>query len=393
MAKEARVAVVKGEEARTMVAEAVGLVGGMEKFVRKGSTVLIKPNLGFPPPQGKKACELTTEPAVVQSLIALARAAGAKKVLVGDGPVPGISSRFMFNITGMEKAVTEAGGEVRFFDEEPYATKEVPGGIVLRKANLPRAVLEADIIINAAKMKTHPLNKVTLGFKNLVGLHRKEERPAWHRMPQFAYYLVDLAKCLKPALTVIDAIVAMEGRGPVVGDRVDMGLIICGEEMLSVETVASALMGFDPAEIPSIAVAAKDWRASRSVENIEVIGEPTEKARRFFKRAVASIVHPAENVAVYPGGACFGCELWIDRTPPPFEAHPDRKYAVLVGETPKFPHDGPIADEVWLLGNCAIKQKTRAKGLAPRMVLIKGCPPHAWFFKNVVLRQWKIPEG
>jgi len=54
MAQRARVAVVKGEDAGHIVAEAVGLLGGMEKFVGKGATVLIKPNLGFPPPQGKK---------------------------------------------------------------------------------------------------------------------------------------------------------------------------------------------------------------------------------------------------------------------------------------------------------------------------------------------------
>ena len=393
MVQRARVAVVKGEDATRMVAEAVGLVGGMEKFVRNGSTVLIKPNLGFPPPEGRKACELTTEPAVVQALVGLAREAGAKRVLVGDGPIPGISSRFMFKITGMAEAVAEAGGEVRHFDEEPYGSRAVPGGTVLKEANLPRAVHEADVIINAAKMKTHPLNKVTLGFKNLVGLPPKEERSAWHRMPAFAYYLADLAKCVKPALTVIDGIVAMEGRGPVVGERVDMGVVVCGAEMLSVETVASVLMGFDPAEIPSIAVAAKESPASANLETIEVAGVPTERARRFFRRAVAGIVHPAENVAVYPGGACFGCELWIDRTPPPFDVRPDRKYAVLVGETPKLPPDGPIADEVWLLGNCAIRLKNRAQRLAPKTVLIKGCPPHAWFFENVIPRLWKLPQG
>lgn len=393
MGEGARVAVVKGENPGRMVADAVGLVGGMEKVVRKGATVLIKPNLGFPPPEGRKASEATTDPAVVQSLVALSREAGAKRVLVGDGPIPGISSRFMFKITGMEKAVAEAGGEVRHFDEEPYTPRAVPGGIVLREANLPTAVLEADVVINAPKMKTHPLNKVTLGFKNLVGVPPKEERSAWHRMPAFAYYLADLAKCVRPALTVIDGVVAMEGRGPVVGDRVDMGVVVCGEEMLSVETVTSALMGFDPAEVPSIVVAAKESPACANLEAIEVAGVPIEQVRRFFKRAVANIVHPAGNVTVYPGGACFGCELWIDRTPPPFEVGSDRTYAVLVGETPRVPAEGPIADEVWLLGNCAIRQKNRAQRLAPKTVIIKGCPPHAWFFENVIPRQWKLPQG
>lgn len=386
------VAIVRGRDHARSVADAVGLVGGMQKFVEKGATVLIKPNLGFPPPRGREPHELTTDPRVVRALITLAREAGAKAVLVGDGPIPGISSRFMFEVTGMDRAVAEAGGEVRHFDEEPYAARDVPGGTLLQKANLPSAVLEADVVINAAKMKTHPLNKVTLGFKNLMGLPPKGERPAWHRMPEFAYYIVDLAKCVRPALTLVDGIVAMEGRGPVVGSRVDLDLIICGEDMLSVETVASTVMGFDPAEIPSIAVAAKDAGVSAGLDGIPVVGERIEDVRRFFRRAVAGIVHPAPNVTLYPGGACFGCELWADRTPPPFDVQPDKTYAVLVGETPRVPRKGPIADEVWLLGNCAIRQAERAKRLAPRTVQVKGCPPHAWFFKNVVLRQWELPS-
>lgn len=129
------VAVTKGtrEEAKKVIREGLGLIGGINSVIKKGDTVLFKPNMGYPPPPDMPPWTNNTDVLVLTALTELCLEAGAKKVITGDGCAHGVKARYLFPATGVQEAIEKAGGEISYFDEEPYLTREVPCGILLKE--------------------------------------------------------------------------------------------------------------------------------------------------------------------------------------------------------------------------------------------------------------------
>jgi uncharacterized protein (DUF362 family) len=378
------VAVVKSPDVRFSIAEVIKLLGGIEKFVKPNDFVFIKPNIVAFPPPGRPPTDLITDPQLVASLVEHCFRAGARKVAVGDGPGLGFPSRLVYEQVGYEKPIRDAGGEMAYFDEEPLVNVEVPGGHVLHEIRVPKIVNEADVLLNVPKMKTNSMGGgVTLGIKNLFGIPPFDDRPPWHRWPELHYMLVDLVRLFRPALTVIDGLVAMEGRGPIAGPSIRMDLVIAGSDVVSVDSVGASIMGFEPFEIPSIQVAQKQEIGVAELDRIQILGTPINEVQKRFFRSIGPIVHPAPNVKVYPGGACYGCAVWIATVPNPLAINPNLKYVLITGQTPRVP-DELEADEVWVLGNCAASYVKKLRKLECEIHFVPGCPPHAWVAENIL---------
>ena len=381
--KKSVVAITKGGrwEAKKLIKESLDLIGGINTVVKKGDTVLLKPNLGYPEPPGMPPWTCTTDLLVLAALTELCFEAGAKRVVTGDGCAHDIEGSYMFQSTGIQEAVEKVGGEVIDFFEEPHLTVEVPGGILLRKQALPKIVLDADKIINVPKIKpTRVGNKFTLGVKNMFGVIPHTERLPWHRMPEFVFLLTDLMKVVKPALTVTDGLIIQEGNGPRFGDVVDLGVIITGIDPIATEAVTMLVVGHEPHEQPVLAIAEKYGIGTSDMEQIEVRGKSIESVRRYCKLAPYSFAHPSPNVVEYVGGACEGggCGLWLQYTPYPWEIDKKKKYAVIIGQTPRLPEKF-TEDEVIIMGTCAIQSKAKIsracrEGVTPQ--IITGCPPY-----------------
>jgi uncharacterized protein (DUF362 family) len=137
-------------------------------------------------------------------------------------------------------------------------------------------------VISAAKMKTHMATKVTLGMKNMFGLLPDKFKGKFH-MNGISKVVVDINTVIKPALTVIDGFVAMEGRGPTDGTPVKMDLIIAGKDVVATDATAARVMGFDPHEISHIRTAAQ--KGLGNIDNIEIVGSKLEDVKRVFKRS------------------------------------------------------------------------------------------------------------
>lgn len=306
--------------------------------------------------------------------------AGARKVITADGPAHGVKGQYMLANSGIEAAIKKAGGEVRGLDEEDYLLRKIPNGIVLREQWLPRICLEVDAIVNVPKIKPTRVGKFTLGYKNMFGLIPEDERMPWHRIPEHFYFLVDLYKLLPPTVTVMDGLVIQEGLGPRFGTPVDWGVVIAGKDPVAVEAITMMAMGHEPYEQMVLPIAAKAGQGTMDPNNIEVVGEPLESITRYCKVAPGDFwLNSDPHVQEYCGGACWGCGLWIQYTPPPWEIDASKKYALVVGNDPKFP-ESFVEDEVIVMGNCAARSKKRveqaclAKGITPRF--IAGCPPY-----------------
>lgn len=272
------------EKVEKAVLESLNLIGGLENFVKTGQKVLLKPNLlaGEPP---EKA--VTTHPAVVRAVIRLVKACGGIP-MVGDSP--GLEFNPNYNLfkkicqtTGIWAAVEEEGAEIVHFGS---AKKEVefPEGRIYKKIILSEAVTKADVIINLPKLKTHSLTTYTGAVKNLFGcipgLHKAEIHfRAAEKRDMFCRILVDIYRLVKPSLTIMDAVIGMEGEGPHHGSPKEIGLILAGTDGVALDTVACSLIGIDPLSILTNKFGQEDGAGISDLKEIEVIGEKIEEVK------------------------------------------------------------------------------------------------------------------
>jgi uncharacterized protein (DUF362 family)/NAD-dependent dihydropyrimidine dehydrogenase PreA subunit len=217
-------------------------LGGMEAFVRPGERVLLKPNLlSANPPEAA----VTTHPEVLRAVILLVKAAGGIP-LVGDSPGIGGISR-VARETGTLQVVEEMGALLVPFDE----AVEVAGSGTFRRIGLARPYLEADRVINLPKLKTHEMMTMTCAVKNLFGAVVGPAKAAWHLKAGadrdlFARVLVEICQLRPPDLTIVDAVVAMEGNGPGSGDPRFVGALLAGSDAVAVDVVAADLLRIPP---------------------------------------------------------------------------------------------------------------------------------------------------
>ena len=361
--------------------------GGIRSFP---GIVFIKPNIVVSVPYDRAPAELT-DPRLVAAAIRYFYAHGAQKVLVGERPAWGGASQDAYRVSGYTQAVAESGGMMCDLDREPEVDVPVDGH-VLREVRLPRALVEADWLVNMPKAKTHFLTGVTVGIKNLFGCIRYEDRKKYHREIDLANLLADLLKALPPDLTIVDAIQAMEGFGPHAGSAVEMGLVIAGRDPLAVDCVGTYLMGVDPRSLATLQVAEKLGLGSIDLADIQIVGEALNEVRKVFLPPVFQFVSKHKNVRLYAGGVCPGCRPRIPTVP--LACDPGKDYAILIGREPIAIRPDVEADEMWLVGNCAVKagmayllrrafQGGFRKGV-PRVVKVPGCPPLDWYSQRVI---------
>ena len=277
------------EGVRNALAEVLDPLGGMTAFVRPGQKVLIKPNMlsGKTPDKA-----VTTHPEIVREVIRLAQRAGG---IVSVGDSPGIGTpRQVARSCGIMTVVEETGVSFAPFSE---SVKVHPGGSTFHEMEIARDVLEADIVINLPKLKTHQMMGLTCGVKNLFGSVVGMRKPRLHLQAGtnksfFALMLLELAETVRPALTIVDAVTAMEGDGPGSGDPVHIGALIAGDNPLAVDTVAAELVGMPPSAVWTLRVARESARPGSRLEEIELLGAELASLRpRRFRPAKSTDVN------------------------------------------------------------------------------------------------------
>ena len=203
-------------QAEAAIRALVGRMGGMERFVRPGERFALKTNLLRPAPPESAIC---THPAVVEAVARLVREAGGTPVIC-DSPGGALHKegvlRGLYEKTGMAAAAAAAGAELGL--DPSTRTVSLPEGRVLRQAEIIAPVAEADGVIDLCKMKTHVLMSMTGAVKNLFGVLPGLAKVGYHAThpdhAAFADVLLDLTAYVKPRLSLMDGILAMEGDGP-----------------------------------------------------------------------------------------------------------------------------------------------------------------------------------
>ena len=269
------VAVVRGERGHEPVFKALDLID-YRNALAGYDTVLIKVNFITTKTWDTGA---TTDPIVVEAIIKKL-ADLPVKVYVVESDAMITNADKAFEVTGMKDMCRRNGVEwLNLRHVEDKVTLAVPKGEVLKTVTVPRLVTES-AVISAAKLKTHVDTDVTLGMKNMFGLLPDKFKGKYH-LKGISKVVVDINTVLKPALTVIDGFVGMEGNGPIDGTPVPMNLIIAGTDPVATDATAAQIMGFNPYEITHIR---KAHEKGLGKSEAQILGGKLETVKRSFKR-------------------------------------------------------------------------------------------------------------
>ena len=271
-----KIAIVKGERGHEPVFKALDLID-YESALSGWKQILIKVNFITTETWDTGA---TTDPIVVEAIIQKLRHLPAK-IIVVESDATMTNADKAFEITGMKEMCQRCGVECLNLRHVKGKVKvSIPNGEALKNITVPRLVTES-AVISAAKLKTHMMTKVTLGMKNMFGLLPDKLKGKYHTKG-INKVIVDINTVLKPAITVIDGFVGMEGRGPSGGPPVKMDLIIAGKDVVATDATAARVMGFEPWEISHIRRAHE--RGLGSIDEIEILGSKLGDVRRVFER-------------------------------------------------------------------------------------------------------------
>lgn len=253
--------------------QALDALGGIDKFIRPQSRVLVKPNLlmAKEPESG-----VDTHPEVVRAVIRALKKNGAD-IFVGDSP-----SVFGKEIENVAEVYARSGiAEV--CREEGVRLVEFNKRRLRRGIPLTTMLDQCDFLVSVPKFKTHNLTLLTGAIKNLFGLvvgtYKTELHKNYFRAEDFCKAVVDIYQEARPSLTVVDGIVAMEGDGPATAGKLrGSNLLLASSDCVALDALLAVIMGVEPFEVLTTKEAASRGLGAAEVGAIEVLGEKLEDA-------------------------------------------------------------------------------------------------------------------
>jgi uncharacterized protein (DUF362 family)/Pyruvate/2-oxoacid:ferredoxin oxidoreductase delta subunit len=290
--KGARVAVVRCPAYETVVLSgavrrSLELVGGLGSFLDAGTKVFVKINHLSPhAPPDRAIC---THPMFVREVLRVLLEWDVR-VTVGDDVNFGRGDEFL--ITGFRQVCAELGVPLTNLREDGFA--KIPlRGEVLKSVYVARPVLEADLVLNLPKLKTHSFTVFTGAVKNIYGVIPYGLRLDGHRRflgnNLFSRMLVDVFSAVPRQLTIMDSVIGMEGEGPSSGVPKKIGLIISGADGVAVDAVATRIAGLNPLHVFTTSEAHSRNLGLGDLRRIEVVGEKPEDVEvGNFRRSLAA---------------------------------------------------------------------------------------------------------
>lgn len=308
---------------------ALSAIGGLD-WVRKGMRVLIKANLVAPMKPEKAA---TTHPALVCELTKRLIRQGAQ-VVIGDSPGG------FFNVSSLNKVYSQTGMELaealgaELNRNINFHTVDI-NGKVMHSLTYTSYIDDCDAMIDFCKLKSHGMVGMSGAVKNLYGVIPGLLKPETHYiypdMDDFANMLVDINEYFRPRLTLIDAVIGMEGNGPTAGTPKTIGVLIASKSTHAADLIASEIIGIESMDVPTIRAGIKrglipeDYREISVFGNVEALklkdfNASVPKSVRFFgntkyKLAQKFIEACFNNKPKLYDKLCVGCRKCADICP------------------------------------------------------------------------------
>jgi len=314
--------------------EGLAELGGMSAFVKPGQKVLLKVNLLM-----KKRPEeaVTTHPSVVEAVVHLVQEAGGIPI-IGDspgGPYTVSSLQAIYTRSGLREVAERTGAILN--EDLGQTTIQYPAGKIVKNLTVTNCVMNADVVIPLSKLKTHGMMTFTGAVKILFGIIPGLLKAEYHlkmfKVSDFADLLVDITSWVKPALSIMDGIVGMEGDGPSAGIPRNIGALILSTDPFALDVVAADLIGLKPERVPTIMAARARGLTSR-LEELQLVGDsrslwriqsfviPRAVSTNFLdmvplpgniKRFILNRVRPHP---IFEHASCVGCSDCVNNCPP-----------------------------------------------------------------------------
>ena len=286
-----KVSIVKCDDyskSKECIIEALSMIGGLKSIISEGDRVLLKPNVLA---ARKPEDAVTTHPSIVAAICELVKDAGGIPV-IGDGAGitrPGATAD-AFRTSGIEEVARSQEVQLLNFQTEGYVEVAVPDAMRFSSLYISKAITDADVIISLPKMKTHELTYYTGAVKNMFGALPLKTRKEIHLLGDrklFGEAVIDLYSIAKPHLAVMDAVIGMEGNGPAHGTPIKTGAIMASYDCVSLDVIASGMMGVDPMHVPTTVAALERGFGNR---NPEVAGIDPQTVTQKYKPSSGGIL-------------------------------------------------------------------------------------------------------
>ena len=323
------VSIIQNDSIRTSVEESIRLLGGIESFVKPQDKVVIKPNLvfGLPPFTG-----FTTDPPIVQAILELCQNVSPLELTIAEGS-GGIDTKLAFRISGYTELAEKYGVKLVDLNESPTTNVSVPGGRSVQELQVPRVILDCDVLINVPKLKLYRQvpghgEWASLAVKNLMGALPGKGVYSHNRPPGFSvqlsrefltdegkYFhsdyrqwwspsgqkkrihgnlvqgLVDINMVIKPALNVIDAIIVSNdvNMTDTTGMKtLELNTILASRDALALDCIAVRIAGLNPFNISYLKHAIDRGVGESDYNRIQLHGTPLDQIIKTWDTELAA---------------------------------------------------------------------------------------------------------
>ncbi|SCG83132.1 Thylakoid associated protein sll1697 [Proteiniborus sp. DW1] len=321
------------EKVKESIIKSINNLGGVEKYINKGDTVLLKLNLLM---KKKPEEATTTHPVFVRALAEVLIEYGAK-VVIGDSPGGPFNEKILrgiYKYCGIEEIANEVGADLNYNTSSLEVKNEK--GKILKSMEVAEMVTNVDKVISVSKLKTHGMMLFTGAVKNMFGIIPGLHKAEYHfKMPQvedFSQALLDICLYASPVLSFMDGIVGMEGAGPSAGVPREIGVVLASPSPYHLDVVATTIVNIDPLKVPTILRAVERDIVKGNLDDIELVGDSIEKFKikdfkappirsvHFIKDNKPSFIRDLSNKLLQPKPvfdhkSCIGCRDCANNCP------------------------------------------------------------------------------
>jgi len=265
-----------GSTIEESVRKTVEMLGGLN--IKRNDLVVVKPNVCFP--KNLKNM-IITNPRLLEAVLCLAKKKSPNVLVVESDAASGTAEKRLAD-TGVMDVIKKCEAEFLNLSKDDLEEHKVAGLNIV----LPKTALKANFLINLPKFKTNTFVGVSIAMKNMFGLIATKKKTHLHS--HLAEVLVYLNQAIRQDLIITDGIIAMEGLGPISGNKVDLGLIISGRNPVTVDAACCHLAGFNPYAVEPLWRARQQGMGELDLQNIQFIGERVEDVKRKLRSPVTS---------------------------------------------------------------------------------------------------------